>query len=60
MTHCWWWKTWLPERKGQPCRVVARAKPRDPRKRRSPLNVLVEFSDGVKVVATMRAIRRLP
>jgi hypothetical protein len=48
-THVWWWLTRLPERKGQPCRVLAYGKLN---------NILVEFSDGLKVVTSRHAVRR--
>jgi len=45
----WHWRARLPERKGQPCRVVARG----------VLNsVLVEFADGFRVVTSRYAVRR--
>jgi hypothetical protein len=45
----WWWRSRLAERKGQPCRVLARG----------ALNsVLVEFPDGYRVVASRYAVRR--
>lgn len=49
MTHVWYWRTRLPERKGQHCKVLARGK----------LNsVLVQFEDGWKVVTSRYAIRK--
>lgn len=53
-THYWWYRKYLPERKGQACNVVARGNGRGPR------NVLVEFQDGVRVVSTRFCVRRLP
>lgn len=48
--HIWFWKTRLPERKGQPCRVFARGR----------LNSIgVEFPDGFKVVTSRYAVRRI-
>lgn len=48
MTHVWWWRQRLPDRKGQPCRVLARGK----------LNtVLVEFQDGYQVFTSRFAVR---
>lgn len=45
----WHWRSKLPERKGQPCRVLARGK----------LNsALVEFRDGFKVVTSRHAVRK--
>ena len=52
MTHVWWWRTVRPDRKGHPCRVLARGRGPGPR------NVAVEFDDGEQVVAPMFAIRR--
>ena len=53
MTHVWWFKKWLGERKGQPCRVLCRGNGKGPR------NVLVEFADGFRVVGTRFCVRRL-
>lgn len=54
MTHLWHWhpSTTRPiDRKGEPCRVVARGK----------LNsILVEFADGFRVVTSRFAVRRCP
>jgi hypothetical protein len=45
----WWWRKWLPERKGQSCRVVARG----------TMNAaLVEFADGHRVVTSRYAVRK--
>lgn len=54
LTHYWWYKKWLPERTGQPCRVLARGNGRGPR------NVLVEFLDGFRAVSARFCVRRLP
>lgn len=51
-THIWWWRRHRPDRKGHPCRVLARAAGPGPR------NVLVVFDDGEQVVAPMWAVRR--
>ncbi len=48
MTHIWFWKSRLPDRKGQPCKVLARGKMN---------NILVEFVDGYKVVTSRFAVR---
>lgn len=48
MTHTWFWKSRLPERKGQPCNVLARGKMN---------SILVEFEDGYKVVTSRFAVR---
>ena len=45
----WHWRSRLPERKGQRCRVLVRG----------ALNsVLVEFEDGQRVVTSRYAVRR--
>ena len=50
LTHTWYWRRRLPERTGQPCRVLVRGK----------LNsILVEFADGYRVVTSRFAVRRL-
>lgn len=50
MTHIWYWRKRLPERKGQRCRVLARG----------ALNsILVEFHDGFRVVTSRYAVRKL-
>ena len=51
MTHVWFWKSRLPERKGQRCRVLVRSKRMN--------SVLVEFEDGYKVVTSAYAVRRI-
>jgi hypothetical protein len=49
MTHIWRWRKRLPERFGQPCRIVAVGK----------LNsALVEFADGFTVVTSRYAVRK--
>jgi len=50
MTHYWFWKSKLPERKGQPCRVLARG---------NMNSILIEFEDGYKVITSRYAIRRI-
>jgi hypothetical protein len=45
----WFWKSRLPERKGQKCRVLARGKMN---------SILVEFKDGYKVVTSRFAVRK--
>jgi hypothetical protein len=47
--HVWYWRSRLPERKGAPCRVVARS--------RRLGSVLVEFEDGFRVVTSRYAVR---
>lgn len=47
--YIWFWKSKLPERKGQRCRVITRGR----------LNsVLVEFEDGFQVVTSRYAVRK--
>jgi hypothetical protein len=49
-THTWYWRERLPERKGQPCRVICTGK----------LNsALVEFADGFRVVTSRYAVRKI-
>jgi len=50
VTHVWRLKKWLPERYGEPCRVLARGRNG---------NTLVEFADGFRVVGTRWCVRRL-
>jgi hypothetical protein len=46
--HIWYWRSRLPDRKGQPCRVTARGR----------LNsVRVEFEDGFVVITSRYAVR---
>lgn len=49
MTHVWFWRTNLPERKGEPCRVVARGRMN---------SVCVEFADGVRHIVSRYAVRK--
>ena len=49
--YIWFWKSRLPERKGQPCRVLARGKMN---------SILVEFEDGVKVMTSRYAVIKQP
>jgi len=47
--YYWWWKSRLPERRGQPCFVTARGK----------MNTIrVEFLDGFIVFTGRYAVRR--
>lgn len=48
--YVWYWRSRLPERKGQRCRVVLRA--------RSMNSILVEFEDGHQVCTSRFAVRR--
>ena len=47
--YVWYWRARLPERHGQPCRVLARGRMN---------SVLVEFADGFLVVTSRYAVRR--
>jgi len=50
MTHFWRLRATLPERHGQPCRILAVGK----------LNsIQIEFADGVRHVVNRYAVRRL-
>lgn len=48
--YIWFWKTRLPERKGELCRVVSRGKMN---------SILVEFVDGFRVVTSRFAVRKV-
>jgi hypothetical protein len=48
--HIWRWKTRLPERKGQHCRVVLRGGRMN--------SVLVEFRDGQRTVTSRWAVKK--
>ena len=50
LPYAWDWRRWLPERKGQRCRVVARG---------AMGGILVEFEDGFRVVTSRWAVRRI-
>ena len=50
MTHIWFWKSVLGDRKGQPCRVICAGKMN---------SVLVEFEDGFRVVTSRYAVRKI-
>lgn len=59
-THVWYWRRQrVPgravDRKGQRCRVVARAIPR----RDHVHSILVEFEDGARVVTSRYAVRKI-
>ena len=51
LTHRYRWKKWLPDRTGQPCRVLARGKLG---------SILIEFADGCRVITSRWAVRKLP
>ena len=48
--HTWHWRSRLPHRKGQPCRVLVRGGQMN--------SVMVQFEDGVKVVTSRHAVRK--
>lgn len=48
MSHVWYWRKRLPERKGQSCRILARG---------AMNSILVEFRDGYRVVTSRYAVR---
>jgi hypothetical protein len=52
MTHIWrrQIRKWLPERFGQPCRIIATG---------AMNSVMVEFDDGVRYVTVRYFIRRI-
>jgi len=50
MTHIWFWKSRLPERKGQFCRILKQGKKN---------TILVEFADGFKIVTSHYIIRKI-
>jgi len=45
----WYWRTNLPERKGQRCRILARG---------TMNSALIEFEDGVRHVVSRFAVRK--
>lgn len=56
MTHRWRVRRTLPERFGQPCRVV----PPLPRSGKNHMGtILVEFEDGARVVTSRFSVRRI-
>ena len=48
--YVWFWRSRLPDRKGQRCRVLVRAK--------SMNSIAVEFEDGYRVVTSRYAVRK--
>jgi hypothetical protein len=46
----WYWKTRLPERNGQRCKIIARG---------TMNSALVEFDDGFKVITSRYAVRKV-
>lgn len=53
MTHYWRLRRYLPERHGQPCRVLCAGRGPGPR------NILVEFVDGFRCVSIRYSVRKL-
>jgi hypothetical protein len=56
-SHVWFWKTKLPERKGQPCRVLVRSRLPNRKGEWAANSILVEFEDGFRVVTSRHAVR---
>jgi hypothetical protein len=50
MTHRWRVRVCLPERFGQPCRILVRGRMN---------SILIEFADGYRVVTSRWYVRRL-
>lgn len=53
LTHYWRLRRWLPERHAHPCRIIARGRGPGPR------NILVEFTDGLRVSTARWSVRLL-
>lgn len=51
LNYIWYWRSRLPDRKGQSCRVLARGRMN---------SILVEFADGWQVITSRFAVRRGP
>ena len=47
--YIWYWRKRLPDRKGQPCKVLARG---------SMNSILIEFEDGERFVTSRYAVRK--
>lgn len=47
----WFWRKWLPARKGQRCRILAVG---------SLNSAMVEFEDGYVVITSRYAVRKAP
>lgn len=45
----WFWRARLPERKGQPCNVIARG---------AMNSIKVRFADGYEVITSRYAVRK--
>jgi hypothetical protein len=50
MTHKWYWKAKLGNRKNHLCRILARGKMN---------SILVEFEDGYRVITSRYAVREI-
>jgi hypothetical protein len=50
LTHTWRWRSKLPERYGQRCRVLTRGRMN---------SALVEFADGERVITSRYAVRKV-
>ena len=50
MTHIWFWRSRLPDRKGEPCEVVARG---------AMNSIKVRFADGYTVITSRYAVRKV-
>ncbi len=58
-TYIWRLRRTLPERKGQKCRIIARAVPGRVAGKALPCrNICIEFTDGYRVVASRWAVRK--
>jgi hypothetical protein len=49
VSHTWRWRKYLPERFGQPCRIVAVGRMN---------SALIEFADGYRVITSRYAVRK--
>lgn len=50
MTHTWRWRKYLPERFGEPCRLIKTGRMN---------SALVEFGDGSRVITSRYAVRKV-
>lgn len=48
--HLWYWRSRLPERKGQRCRVLLRGRMN---------SAMVQFEDGKRYVTSRYAVRKI-
>jgi hypothetical protein len=51
MTYVWYWRSKLPDRKGQPCELLATG---------AKNSILVRFTDGFRVVTSRYAVHPVP